>query len=371
MSYSKELIAVVDGFAEAAIDSSRWNDALRKFASLTGSSYGQLIGIGGPRNIPFNFMSVPSEKLTDEFIEIDGGSPLINPRIAASDSAAPLQIVTEEDFDALRPQLISDDYLDFASKHDIPFGCQTALAKDEEGVIGLAVLRAQKEGRTTAEQLQAFMSVAPFVRMATQMQVRLQGEGALLIAGAFEAMSISAFICDGNARVQARTAGGNALLSSGWLKVSSGRLALGNGIRSASLPAAIARCEKGGQLGLPKIESLVLKSMKTSASLVLDVAPIAKRFGSMRRSRQVLIMARQSALSNNNRLAILIAAFDFTPTEAEIAAAVLDGMSRRQIAASRNVSEATVQTQLKAIFMKAGIRREGELVAVLSRTLGR
>ena len=149
----QELLTVIEKFSEVATDSEQWDQALRQLATLTRSSHAQLIGIGGPDTIPFNIMSDLPPSLTEEFIQIDGSNPLVNPRIAASNSAQAMELVTDQHISRARSLIRSDDYLDFVSKHDIPFGCQIALQKDEEGVIGLALLRSHKEGSTSQEQL--------------------------------------------------------------------------------------------------------------------------------------------------------------------------------------------------------------------------
>ena len=52
-----------------------------------------------------------------------------------------------------------------------------------------------------------------------------------------------------------------------------------------------------------------------------------------------------------------------TPRETEVAAAVLRGESNRLAARRLGISELTVQTQVRSVFAKAGVRSRGELVA--------
>lgn len=57
--------------------------------------------------------------------------------------------------------------------------------------------------------------------------------------------------------------------------------------------------------------------------------------------------------------------FDLTPVEALLARSLADGLSLAEIAARRRVSEATVRTQLKAVFHKTGVTRQTSLVRLL------
>jgi DNA-binding CsgD family transcriptional regulator len=53
-----------------------------------------------------------------------------------------------------------------------------------------------------------------------------------------------------------------------------------------------------------------------------------------------------------------------TRAEREVARLVLRGYSNAEIAARRDVSRATVQTQLEAIYRKLGVASRGELCAL-------
>lgn len=205
--------------------------------------------------------------------------------------------------------------------------------------------------------------------MATKVQTQLQGQGALLLAEAFEAMSLSAFVCDAKGRVLANTPSAETLFSDGWLLKPLGYLTGGNGVDASSLRRAISRCGRRGLAGLPRCESVVLRAPLKPEPLVLDVTSIAEPSRSIFHRRRVLVLARRSRYSGRNRIAILRACFDLTPAEAEIAVAMLGGFDRQSISRSRGVSAGTVQTQMKSIFQKVHVRRESELVAVLSRVL--
>lgn len=62
--------------------------------------------------------------------------------------------------------------------------------------------------------------------------------------------------------------------------------------------------------------------------------------------------------------------FDLTPTEARVARALTQGMSRAQIAADFDISRTTVAFHMRNIFQKTGTRRQAELVALLLRSGG-
>ncbi|GLQ53771.1 helix-turn-helix transcriptional regulator [Devosia nitrariae] len=61
----------------------------------------------------------------------------------------------------------------------------------------------------------------------------------------------------------------------------------------------------------------------------------------------------------------------FTAAESALAGALLGGFSLNEYADSRRLSVHTVRNQLRSLFQKAGVRRQGELIAMLARHDGR
>lgn len=68
---------------------------------------------------------------------------------------------------------------------------------------------------------------------------------------------------------------------------------------------------------------------------------------------------------------ILQAAYDFTPTEAAVAAKLVDGLSLEEIATELGVELSTARSHLKRIFTKTGTHRQAELVCRLMQGLSR
>ncbi len=65
-------------------------------------------------------------------------------------------------------------------------------------------------------------------------------------------------------------------------------------------------------------------------------------------------------------VALLRHAFGLTPTEAELAGALITGLTVPECAAARQVSPNTVRAQIRALLTKTGVRRQVDLVALLS-----
>ena len=68
----------------AALQPDRWIEALDTMARHTGASHGQLIGIGGVRDVMFNLATNFEPSAFAKFVQVGGGSPVTIFRIAAS-----------------------------------------------------------------------------------------------------------------------------------------------------------------------------------------------------------------------------------------------------------------------------------------------
>ncbi|MFS0738791.1 helix-turn-helix transcriptional regulator [Sphingomonas sp. 1P06PA] len=360
------LAAVGDAFAAAALDDALWMPALQALADATGSNRAQLVGIGGSANIPFNWVTGFPEKALREFVEIDGGSPAVNPRVAASQRAAVMEVVHEDDYDRVMPDIHGDIYADFARDNDIPFGCQSALQVDRHGLIGLAVLRTASDGRTTPEQRRMFAGIAGHARAAVRIQSALEHRGAALVAGAFETLDAAVFVLDGLGRVAAYTPAAQRLLSCGRLRIADDRLAAAPRADGVALDHAVRRMLDTGD---QPMTSLLLRGGPDDEMLVVDVSRLPRQPWSLGYRPSLLLVLRGSGRLHAARFDLLRDAHGLSRAEADIVLRLAAGDDRESIAAARGVSVQTVRTQLKTIFAKIGVRREVDLVIRLAPLL--
>lgn len=62
--------------------------------------------------------------------------------------------------------------------------------------------------------------------------------------------------------------------------------------------------------------------------------------------------------------------FGLTAAEAQLTEALAAGKSLEQIGDERGTTRGTLRVQLKSVMSKAGVRRQGELIALAHRTTG-
>lgn len=365
---STELVRVVTLLHTAAIDGD-WAPALNAFADACGADHGQLIGIGADRAVPFNWISGDSPPVAgEEFVELGGGDPLVNPRVRVGLQAPLLKAWHDLDCFAPEQQAATPVFCEFCIRYDLPYGSQATLMRDREILIGTSTLRGARQGLPSKAHRHAFEFLTPHLRDAVRMQMNLAGRGAELIAGALERVGAAAFVIDGGGYVRALTTAAEAALSVGPLHMVHRRLSAARGEGTHALEAAIAASLVQPAPDRPPVRSLVLHQEKDLLSpLFIDVMPLPPQpyaFGFEPRVVAVLrgTQARDSALS-----ADLQAAFRLTAAEAEIAVRLADGDLREEIAADRAVTVATVRSQIKTLFQKMGVNRALQMAVKVNR----
>jgi DNA-binding CsgD family transcriptional regulator len=354
-------LEAVEAFAEAGVDGAAWPAALAILASAARSSRGELVGIG-PKGLSFCVAILPQEAYR-EFEAAGGYNPQVNPRIAAAQRAAPMQVVGDREYDELAPLLRTDAaYMDVVSKYDIPsHGCQTTLVLEPHLLVGLTVLRTRRESRIDADATAAFTALAPHALGAVRTRLALGDRNAREMATALEHAGVAAFLCDGDGKVRAMTGRAEQLALDERLVTvrqdrlgaarPADRLALRRAM-AAALAAAVPACG---------VETLLIGPEGGRA--VVHIRALAQDDWGLPFRVRLMVIVRQGPRKPS--VEVLRLAFGLTTAEAEIALALAAGQPRDLIAAHRGVTVGTLRQQVKAVFAKAGVSREAELIVAV------
>lgn len=349
-------------FHHAALDPAHWLPALQAMASATRSLRGQLIGIGGPDSVPFNWATSLEQSIADDFVAIGGGDPRVNFRVAAGGTAAVGQILAERDYAPHRDRLGDNVYEEFCRRHDLPLGCQTVLRRENDAMIGLALLRSRQDGETTPEQQASFAALAPHVAAAVDLQMAIESRGAALTSGALEAIDAPALLIDAYGRVASVTpAADRAIRVLPHLDIVDGHL-FASGSGGEALQAAL-----GDVLArrVPRAELVLQAPAAMPLRLTLHRLEATEwSFGFV--PRAIVLLRHRSAARGEAARQLLSRTYGLTAAEAEIAVALGRGEDRRAIAERRGALLGTLRQQIKAIYAKTGVNREAALVALLT-----
>lgn len=354
-------------FQHAALAPEQWIGALEAMASATHSYRGQLIGIGGDRAVPFNWVTHSDDAILTDFVAIDGGNPAVSFRVAAGEAAGVGEVVAERDYAARRRQIGENSYEAFCTKFDLPFGAQTVLARDPGRMIGLALLRTHADGATSAADRALFAAVVPHVRAAVDLQTAIEARGLQLLLGNYDAIAAAAILVDSRGAIVDMTPTAERVLrDTPQLDVAGGAFRCRTPRDSLALTQGISAVLSGT---VPAIDLVLLGEHGLPLAASIYALPATE--WSLRHVPHVIVVLRARTTSAATLGAMLRTTYGLTQAEAEIAVAIDAGVERHAIAAARGAALGTVRQQIKTIFAKLGVRREAELLTLIAALSGR
>ncbi len=186
-----------------------------------------------------------------------------------------------------------------------------------------------------------------------------------------DALGIAALICGASSQVTFATIAARRLLASGdairlasqpnggGILVTSDRqttIRLGRSISMAASGIATAQADGGSGC------TLAVSRRSDAAPLVLAIAP----FAPSHESAQVLIIASDPDAEDEEFARRIRSAFGLTRAETRLAVALARGVCRKEFARCVGVQASTVKTQITNLFVKTGVRRESDLVRILT-----
>jgi len=173
-------------------------------------------------------------------------------------------------------------------------------------------------------------------------------------AASFEAHPEPQFLVDSTGTVLRANAAGRRLLASRPdVAEFAGRLASSSGTRVREVRAHVAETIRT-QVASPELE----RDLSPGASLAIRAIPLGAAFDF------ALVLVRMIASPTAGSVSERC---NFTRSEALVATRLAHGLSVGEIAAQLGVSVETVRCHLKQAFVKAGVHRQAELVAVMLR----
>jgi DNA-binding CsgD family transcriptional regulator len=366
---SKEIERIASAIDEAPFEPETWRDVLRAFASLTGSSRSELIGVELSRGlVSFDWISDDGDALRERARALGAYDRSINFRLAANLVAPDMAIVDERHYDAMRPQLANDIYLDFIEETRIPLGCQTSLLTTPDRFVGLAMLRTRADGRSTEEQRAYFAALAPHVRAAVKLQMAMEKHTGQAMLGAFDSVAAKALLTDSAGHVLAVTqAADRQLVDSGRISLVQGRIETPIAVETRRIAQAIqavaSRASAEATILLPPLRS-------EQHALRLEIYAAPEQRWSVGGVPATIIILHDGSVRTHERRALLMEHHALTAAEADIALALVRGASRHEVAAQRQASLETVRTQMKTLYHKLDVRREAELITRIVHLLG-
>ncbi|MET0186641.1 MAG: hypothetical protein ABW210_14420 [Achromobacter sp.] len=352
-----------EAFLKAALDTSLWHGALDQMATLVGASRAQLIGVDQRGEIAFNVMTGIDDAYVSDFLGVEGHHDAsINYRIAASVGSKPGAVVWEEHYDAMQARIGDNAYTEVCDRHDQPFGCQTSLAVEDGTLVGLALMRTRKAGRTHHEQRAFFAAAASAAQTALRLQQSIEQRGMAITHGALELVGTPVVLVDGFGRVATMTGAADTLVTTHpALGVQERMLVAARSSETRSLHKMLRAV-----LNRDQLEASILLHAPGALPLLVKIQALPDTEMGFGFQPKALLSLGSSVGDGTRSIQVLREQYDLTAAEGEVVALLARGMRRADIAQHRSTSLGTVQQQIKTVFGKTGVNREAELLALVT-----
>ncbi len=216
----------------------------------------------------------------------------------------------------------------------------------ERGALQLWLRRPAQRGPFTVDDRERLQELVPHLTRAWDLAFRLRdaADARDLAWASLDAMAEAALAVDGAGRVLRGNAAGEELRRRGVIP----RELPGRGPLASRAPA---RTRRHGRTYLWVYRPVPARLARSGAAALVFVSE-----------------ETQVALPCDGWLR---ARFGLSPAEAELAIALLDGVSLKENAERRGVTEATARSQLRSVFRKTDTTRQGQLVSRILRAMPR
>lgn len=359
---TKKLERARTALLEAALQPHMWERALSAVADASGAKVGQLIVRHEDGSILTHLLTGMRDGFVAEIEAFGLADPSINPRAELGLNAPPMTPVLDQDFVSADARKKLPIYAEMFEPSDVPFNCQAVLMRGET-LVRASVSRTNAQGAFDANAVRAFSTLMPMLQSVVRLQVSLGAERLTTALSTLNSIAAPAFIVDVNGRVLATSSPAEILLASGALKLVSNRLSLPHRSEDEAFHARLAGTLRCARAGAASDVPTFIARTPDGATLQIDFHALPSERDVLGSGPAALVIVQRKT-SPVDRAAKHLA--NLTPTEADLARRLLNGASIAEIASARAVATATVRSQLQSIFMKLGVRRQAELVRLLS-----
>lgn len=344
--------------SEAPFDPDKWPEAMKFLGDATGSSFAQIAGWISPGRLPLSIHWNEPDGMIKRWVELGGADPAVNPVIRVGRTTRELQIVSDAEFISAEDRKKLAIWADFYEPYDLPHICLTPLWRDRSADLMLAVCRSAKAGAIGPDERKAFHVIALRCREAAMLTQAVKSEGARLLRGALDALSVAAFAFNSFGQVVSFSENAERLLREAKLvKLNCGRLACMSAKDTEKLNHALTNCSS--ESGLPPSPTSVDVSGRDGSLARLRFSQLPRARNDIGFGAVALAVVEEVARPTSpHRVAL-----GLTAAEREVSLALLKGERPAQIARHRGVSINTVRSQVKSIYAKAGVAGYVEFLA--------
>lgn len=351
---------IASALASAAIDPSRWTEALETAAAYTGSYGALLLPVVGA--LPIVAASASMEE--SMAVYVSGGWNTRDERYRAWGPFFEIGVATDDDCLPLDARKRSPFYQEFLGACNLRDWAGVRVGRGEL-VWNLSLQRTPDQGPFSPNELQWLAQLSGTLDSIVQISAALglaKGDAAL---GAFDFSERAALLLDRLGRVVRVNAAAERLIGED-LQISAGRLRCRNPKSNVVLDRAIKtmlwslEASNVAPVNLPK---------SSGGRLIAYPMPIPGLTESPLSAFHTILVITDTDDNHSAAITTLRNIFDLTAAESRLAVAIATGKNLETFAVERQLSKQTVRNQLKSIFLKTDTNRQTQLAVMLSTLL--
>jgi DNA-binding CsgD family transcriptional regulator len=353
---------VISGVYDAVLAPEQWPNALRGLSASMGAAGAAFIIRNKRRNlIDWACFVGPCEAQCGKYVDYYSKIDLFRPLIEASPEGKWHRLSRILCAPALRR---SEWYNDFIVKSGID---DVMAIKLHDGPTHSLLLGFQqgagvplpRHGARMLRDIQQQLGRAARI----QYQLRSLSWKSSMALRALDRLSVGVIFVDCESRVMEMTRAAERIVAADpGLIVHERRLSARRAFEAAKLNGLIAAAanEKHDAIA----GRMVVARGDGAASCVLTVVPVDTRMTVSGRATAMILLVDPGAQSPSE--SILSEIYGLSPAESRLAGALMKGRTLDSVAAESGVRITTLRTQLSSVLRKVGVRRQADLVRVLS-----
>lgn len=275
------------------------------------------------------------------------------------------EVVVEDDVTTPEERARSPIYNELFRPHDLDFIAAAAIRPNGQ-IWTLNIMRTRKMGPHDAESIAQLHLARPYLSrllVFAEAMAQAANRGAL---ASLESSGTAAIMLDGVGQVAELNGPAHAVLGEG-LAVRNRRLVTQQPKSQAALDALIAASLSPNVSRAGVADAPISIPRPHRAALLVDAIPARDQMIDAFGRRGVILMIRDLDQRPQPLPALLRRLYGMTPREAEVASLIGAGKSVGEVSDLVGLKQSSVRQLIKVVLAKAGVSRQAELVAALSR----
>lgn len=371
MPSKQVLIKLIGSVYDAAAEPTLWAPFLEQLAKTTRADSAALVMHNLGHEEHTVAASWKTEAEADRLYQQHFGSVDVWTMKAKSKPAG--YVCTSDSLFPTRELASTEFYNDFLSRYGIAHGMFGLVEHNEISVAGISLYRGLLSGEFRASDLETLNLLVPHIQRAFKLhfqfsQLKGRSEG---VEAALNMLATGVIFLGANGEVVlVNRSAQEQLGTKDGLFAARGKLSAAIGAESAHLQVLIhGALQIGGGIGL-SAGGTILISRENGRPLSVTVAPLREVNPSVTQRTAAVLFISDPDRNPEVPANMLQRCYGLTPAEGRLAILLLEGRSLKEAGDFCDVTYNTAKSQLKIIFSKTGVQRQGELIRLLLNTGG-